>query len=420
MSDEDDSTERISILRDRVDEDPDAVSVGEVVRLVEPADVAERRQLVAILDRKVAAAPTSVTDVLEAIEPFFDHENDDVRTVAATTVELLAGRYPERVTGTVDHLSALIHDDNPFARRHAVWALAHLSGHDPELVAPFVPELRPADDEPPYFEREHVVTILRNVVAEQPDEVVPLVPALLEVLESADRTSDGRTEGVHTPGSGGLVDQDQFKDPIDVPLVAAELVADVADTAPADLEPYVGDLIAIVEDAGRRTVRRNVVNALASLARENPAAVEPAVPGLAARLQARDVELRVHAARALALVAAVDPAAVTDAVESTVADLEPLLREGTPPVQGAVAGLLSYVAEADPATVDPVVDPLIACLDAEEVFVRGSAAIALGHAGGEDAKAALADLLDADLDPELRETVRDAIRRIEARGGTRP
>lgn len=417
MAGSDDPTDRIQTLQERVEGDPDVVSVGEVVKLVEQADVAERRQLVAILDRKVAAAPSSVPDILEAIEPFFDHENDDVRTVAATTVERLAGRHPERVTDAVNPLSELIHDDYPFARRHAIWALAHLSDHDPELVAPRVPELRPANDEPPYFEPEHVVTILRNVAATDPGAIVPLLPALLEVIENADGSAGTRADGVHSPQMDVPLDQDQFKEPIDAPLVAAELMADVGETAPDDLRPFVDNLSAVLENVDRRTVRREVVTALANLAEQDPAAVEPAIPALAAQLDARDVALRGRAARTLGLVAAVEPAAVTDAVESRLTDFEPLLREGTPSVQGAVAGLLSYIAEEDSAAVEPVVDPLIACLDTEEVFVRGSAAIALGYAGGQEAKAPLADLLDEDLDPALRETIHDAIQRIESRDG---
>lgn len=416
----DDPAEQIESLRTRVEADPDDVDVEDVVRLVEPADVGERRRLVEIVDRKIAADPSAATELVAAVEPFFDHETDDVRTVAATIVEQVAGRYPERATPAVDHLADLVHDDYPFARRHAVWALAHVSDHEPDLVAPLVPEFRPGDDEPPYFEREHVVTILRNVATTDVEAITPLLPALLEVLESADDITGESPEDVRSPGMDGPVDQDRFKDPIDVPLAAAELVADVARAAPGELEPSVDELIGILESVDRRTVRREIADALGNLAEADPAVVEPAIPALGAQLDSRNAALQAQAARALGLAAETAPGAVSETTEGRVADLAPLLVEGTPPVQGSVAGLLSYVAEADPSIVEPALDELLSALDSETMFVRASASIALGYAGGEAARAALSDLLDDDLEPELSETVREAIDRIDARDGDRP
>lgn len=416
MSDTEELAEELERLRVRIEEDPDAVSVAELVQRIEPADVSERREIVTLLDRKITADPSIAATLLDTVEWLFDHENNDIRTVAATIVEQLAGRYPKRAAPAVEHLSTLLHDEYPFARRHAVWALAHISEPAPDLVAPLVPDLRPAEDEPVYFEQEHIIILLRNVANTDLDAITPLIPALLEALESVDGTAETTTEGVHSPGMEEQFDTDQFQDSIDVSLTAAELVAETGESAPDELIPYVEDLIAVHEAVSRETVRRELVRGFAALAREDPAAVEPTIPVLATALGARDVALQSHAARALGLLAAVAPEAVANAAGPRVDELEPLLREGTPPVQAAVAGLLSYVTEEDPVAVEPVVEALIASLGTEDRIVRASAAIALGYAGGADARSALVDLLDEDLDSDLRVTIRDAVDRIESRG----
>ncbi|WP_276256050.1 HEAT repeat domain-containing protein [Halomontanus rarus] len=420
MSRADGSDDRIEIIRERVEGNPDAATVEDVVTLIEHVDASERRRLVEVLDRKLAADPSTVPDLLRAVDSLFDHEIDDVRTVAATIVERISGRYPDRATPAIDRLAELVHDDSPFARHHAVWALAHISDREPALVAPLVPTLRPADDEPPYFEHEHVVTILENVSTTDLDAITPLIPALLELLEGADEFSGDSVGGVPSSGTSGTIDQDQFKEPIDAPLVAAELVADIGRTEPHELKPFVDDLIEVLETVSRRPVRREVVDALGGIAETDPEGVEPAIPALATALDATDVALQVRAAQALGFLAPTAPTSVTAAVEERVEPLAPILREGTPPARGSVAGLFSYVAEENPAAIAPAIDALIAALDTDAVYVRASAAIALGYAGGADARGALVTLLDDDLEPEIREPVREAIERIDSRTNTSP
>lgn len=405
MSDTAEPTERIGQLRELAAEDPAAVSVEKLVELVTPADSEGRREIAAALDDKVVADPSVAPAVIESVEPLLEHETNDVRTVAATVLEQLAARHPERAAPATDLLAELGHDDSPFARRHALWALAHISEADPERVAPVVPSLRVAADEPAYFEHEHVITMLRNVAQTDPGAVTAHVPALLELLENIDRLDD-QSEAAQAPGQGMSATADDFKDPIDGPLTAAELLATVAEAEPAHLLPYVDELTALFDEVHREPVRRSVVTALSGLADYDPDATAVAVPSLADQLGSPGDALRVHAAQALGFLAETVPGEVAEAVTPSVAELEPLLREGTPQVQATVAGLLSYVAEEDPAAVDPVIDALIDCLDAEDLLVRTSAALALGYAGGEKSQAALAELLqDDDLEPELRDAV---------------
>lgn len=395
-------------------DDLNTVRIEEVVPLIERVDVGERRQLVDVLDRKVDDDPSLVSVLLNAIDPLFDHENDDVRTVAATIVELVASRHPERTKPAIDRLASLLHEESPFVRRHAVWALAHISEHDPDRVAPVASDLRPTSTEPPYFEYDHVVVVLRNVAEVDRSAIVPSLPALFEVLEHADELSEHSTADTYSPAMESPGDLDQSGIAIDAPLVAAEVVAGGAQENPADIEPYTEDLISILETVDRRTVSRELVSALAALAETDPSRLEPAIPILAGLLDSPDVPLRSQATRALGLIAETAPEAVTSAVASEIPDIAPLLREGTPPVQGSAAGLLAYVAEENPEAIEPVTDALIGCLDTEEVFVRASAVIALGYAGGEAAKRALSELLDEDrLEPELRETTSEALARIE-------
>jgi len=417
MADSDGSTDRIEALRTRVEADPAAVSYDELVTAIERASVGDRRRLVPVFDSKLDAEPASADSLLEAVRPLLAREDDDLRTVAATILERLAGRSPEAVVPAVDDLADLLRDEYPFARRHAVWALAHVSREAPETVAPLVPELRPAEGESAYFERDHLLTLLDNVAAVDPDAVVPLTDALVEALESG---GDDQDEDIYSPGMQGPLDNDQFKEPIDAERTAAELVATVGETAPAELVGHADALVGVLESAHRTSVRRNVVAALGSVAEVDPEPVEPAIPALAAELDAEEVPLRTYAARTLGLLAAEAPTRVSEAVAPRVGDLEPLLREGTPPVRAAAAGLLSYVGEHEPEAVAPVVDALTAALDEDDTIARVSAAVALGYTGGEDAKAALCDLLEEDLDPEFRATVEDAVERIESRSGARP
>ena len=415
MDDSPDSRAAVQRLRETVADDPEAVTVDELFDVVEEAGPEDRYHLAQILDEKIVADPAVADEAVERVESLFASDVNRDRRFAAIVVEQVAGREPRRATAAVDHLADGLRSDDPFVRRHAVWALAHLSDYDPGLVAPLVPDLEPDEDQPPYFEHEHVLLVLRNVARDDPEAVTPMLHSLFDVLANADSFVGKEDPSEPDQGHDLLMWLDGFKEGIEPGMTAAELLVDVSEATPKAVAGHVGEAVAVLESVDRVTVRRDVVEALATLATTRPSALRPAIPALAAQLDANDAVLQARAARALGLAFEAAPADVVEATAGSLAGLEPLLRDGTPSVRVAVASLYSCVAETDPDRVRPFEDTLIACLDADENTVIASVAITLGEFGSAEARRALEALLERDLEPTVEGTVGDALDSIDSR-----
>lgn len=409
MDQQRDSRPAVERLCQTVATDPDAVTVAEVFELVSDADVSDRYRLARALDRIVETNHSAGAETVERVTPLFASESDGERRFATMVVEQVAGRAPEHAASAIDELADVLASEDPFCRRHAVWALAHLSAFDPELLVPLVPRLVPGPDQPPYFEHDHVVLITRNVAREDPEAVIPLLPSLFEVLEAAD-TFVGNDGPDEPPESGDLLPWlDDSKEGVEPAIATAELLVDLSAAQPDAVAAHVEDAAQVLETVERVTVRRDVVDALATLATARPAAVVPAVSALGAQLDARDDVLQARAARALGLAYDAAPDEVAAAAAESLAALEPLLGHDDPAVRVAVASLYSCVAEQNPDAVAPFESSLLACLDSDQETVVASAAIALGALGTADATAALEDVLGRDLDPSVEGTVRGAL-----------
>jgi HEAT repeat protein len=415
MNDRADLRATVQQVVDTAADDPDAVTVGKISDLVESAGIEDRYRLARALDHKVAADPSVADETIERVVSLYDSDVTDDQRFATIVIESVAGREPERAVPAIDALADALRSEDPYVRRHAVWALAHLSDHDPELVVPLVPDLDPDDDQSPYLEHEHVILVLRNVAREDFTATVPMLHSLFDLLENADAFVGSERFDEQSQYDDQLLWLDQFKESVEPGTVAAGLLVELSEAAPEAVADYVTDAATVLESVERVTVRRDVVEALATLATTYPSAVRPAIPALAAQLEASDAVLQARAARALGLAFEASPDEVVEATAGSLAGLEPLLRDGSPSVRVAVASLYSCVAEADPERVRPFEDALVACLDAEENTVVASAAIALGHIGSAEAKRALEALLERDLEPAVEGTVRDALDGIDSR-----
>ncbi|WP_435320897.1 hypothetical protein [Haloarchaeobius sp. TZWSO28] len=404
------STSAVDRLCATVAADPNASAVGETFDLVSEAGIADRYRLAKALDRIVAVDPSAVDEILDRVEPLIRSERSDDRRFATIVLEQVAGRAPARAASIVDHhLSDVVADDDLFVRRHAVWALAHVSDHDPAGVAPLVPKLEPGPERPPFFEYEHILLIARNVGQVDPDAIVGLVPSLFEVLSVADSFvgNDGMDE--EPEGGDPLLWLDEFKTAIEPGMTAASVLAELSAARPDAITEYVADAADVLQTVSRVTVRRDVVEALSSLATDHPAAVQPAIGALAAQLESRDDVLQARAARALGLAYDAAPEAVAASVVDSLSSLEPLLRNSDPAVRVAVASLYSCVAETDPDAVAPFEDALIASLDTDQETVLASVAMTLGLLGTDDAIDAIEELLSRELDPSLEVAIRHAL-----------
>lgn len=414
MSERQDSRAAVRQICETAADDPMTITVSEIFDAVEDAGADDQYHLARALDNKIAADPSAADEAIERVESMFDSDANSDQRFATIVVEQVAGRDPERAAPAVESLASGLRGEDPFVRRHAAWALAHLSEHDPELVAPLVPSLEPGEGQPPYFEHEHVLLVLRNVARKDPAAVTPMLSSLFDVLVKAD-TFVG-TDGPHDPQQGHdpLMWLDRFKEGIEPGMTAAEILVDVSEAAPDSVADHVEDATEVLESVDRVTVRREVVEALATLALDRPAAVRSTVPTLATQLEAGDAVLQARAARALGLAFDAAPADVVEATTGSLAALEPLLREGSPNVRVAVASLYSCLAEENPGAIQPFEGPLLACLDADEEAVVASAAIALGYLGTDDAERGLEALLERDLEPTVEAAVTDALDAIDS------
>lgn len=186
---------------------------------------------------------------------------------------------------------------------------------------------------------------------------------------------------------------------------AAKCLMEVAETSPAATVDAVPAL-ASVADSTEGEARRFAIYALSQIAAGYPEQVYPAVETLVEALGAADDTVQTNASTALGRITSAYP----DAAEPIVADIVELLDADAKRVRNNAVGLLGDVAQQYPAVVIEYADAIAALLDDANIQARINASIALNRAGEADPDAVRAhqDRIEAALDdasPDVRANV---------------
>lgn len=264
------------------------------------------------------------TEGVEALIGCLDAPDRERRHEAAATIAAVPRAHFDGTAGALRTLlDRLADDDRLDARRDAIGAVARIARERPAAVEPAVPELTAFFGAYNVRVRESAAAAVRAVTTEFPACTPALFPLLaarsatarsttLSVLASVAETSPGAVR----PAVPRLLDLADDEEIDRAPLV--EVLAAVAGEYPAAVAPAADRLIEWLpsdpadpadpagdnEEPRDGTMQGSLIRALARIAAADPAAVEHAVPALVAHLTAAARSDRREVARALVRIAA--------------------------------------------------------------------------------------------------------------------
>ncbi|WP_247003874.1 HEAT repeat domain-containing protein [Halosolutus gelatinilyticus] len=287
--------------------------------------------------------------------------------------EPLDGVAPESVSpGDVDdaEIRAALSSSNPLVRQRGAAVCETLAAEAVDAVRPFFDDIASlaADDSIAVVLR--AIAVLQTVAERDPGALEGRLEGLVDAVETD--IADVQLTGARALGTIVVAR------PALVAPHARRLIAAVRAT---ELDPDVSDFGDVVDDeVTRRTLqdheeeertrwiagRRTLVNVVVAVAEAAPRSTADAVP-----------------------------------------DLVALLDDADPIVTGGAVDALGELAATNPDAVAPARDPLIDCLDHDQVVVRARAIRALGHLGDDAAVSKLRAVAAADPNGDVRELASD-------------
>ncbi|NKE36103.1 HEAT repeat domain-containing protein [Natronococcus sp. JC468] len=374
ISSGEDATDRARELRDTAAADPERVPLGDVVELLVLGDPETRRLAMACLETALEARPEATDAAVTAFE------------------RLLAD------------------DDAHVRRRAALSAGAAIQGTDAASFEGLVPALEPIGDDPAEPGRDAAIRALAAIALERPESATGATDPLLEVCHARVVPAEPAADAL--PGAPSPVGPERDRRSATRVQAVAGLTR-IAAERPAVLVDGAERVAALLED-DHHLVRSGACEVLESLAERDPAAVEPFVPALVDRLVSdTDHPVPWRAADALNAVGGAYPERVGTALEPAVDDVGALLERRDPGIRGVGIGLLNYVAQVDPASVEGLLPCVRELLASNHAPVRANAALTLGLAGCEGAVDDLESLAADDPDGAVRDAAARALDRLE-------
>jgi len=410
--------DRARDLADLAREEPSSVDPEELAALLD-ADAADARWYALQALRTAAGVgaidlSTFVGDLRGALAD----PDARVRSTAAMAIGDVAARDPTAVADHVEPMTDLLSGDDELVRTAVTDYLYRLadaaddpdSGVDPAALEVAVADLRGLLEDP--AQRENAVLALGPIADRYAGRLTGDVDAFREVFLAA---SDG-PGGVDIDGSATHQTREHIQDSTANAKVKRRAIRNAAGRAlvavaredPTAVVESLPALADALEDPNP-DARSFALEAFEAAAAGHADAVSQHLDRIAARLE-DGTGVREHATLALAAVSQSDPDAVVEAVGPYHDAVVDLLGHQSPAVRGAAVGLLSYLAEESPGSVDP--GPVRPLLDDDEAYVRGNAAWVLGYLEDEEARAAIAERAADDPDPEVRSAAEAALDRL--------
>ena len=416
------SVERGKRLRERAEENPEAVSIDEILNSLRNGPVGERSHALRALVLVTEDHPERADEAREALVPMLSATSAMTRELGARTLSVLAQVHPDSVRPAIPELIDLLEDDFGLARARAVRALASIADSDPESVTAALSHLEGLLTDEALFVREPAIDLTARYLPERADEVAFVAPALVETLEPPE-TLDPETRRALQRGSSGQQpvlehESEARRERERTRVRAAATLASLSEERPDTLTDSLPSLLDLLEAESSVTIQSAILDVLGHTATEPSVDPTPAIDPVAKTLSdAVDPTLRTKAAWVLGLIAESEPEAVTEASRSALQTIGDLLEADDVRMQGAAAGLLAYVAEYDPEAVSPLLTRLRTLLESDADFVRGSAIWVLAFAGEDADRERLAALTREDADPDVRSAATAAVEIFDERSG---
>lgn len=346
--------------------------------------------------------PEQLETTLAEIETFLQDHHHDVadRLDVIESLAEFATEHPSHARQATAVLEQAM--DDPALETPALRALAAIAADTPAAVAPVLGSIGDRLGTCPPPARAVGIRILRTLAETDPTALAPAVPGLVDSVVAAggpggavDLPDHERTRRYEERAAGEHLARE-----------AAAILETLGEAAPEQVAPET-DRLATVLDPGDnwdRTVARRVLAVLEAVAADAPAEAAGTIEPLVGLVGSERVPLarQGDAIRTLTLLADTHFDAVTTSARRVIPALGDLLSAPDPAVRVGAASLLSYVAEAYPDAVAPLMDVLVDRLSDDESAVRAGVVWTLRYVGTARALDALEDVAASDPDSEVR------------------
>lgn len=331
----------------------------------------------------------------------------EVRRIAFDACQSLATARPAAVDDVVAHLETHLANGSAEVRRRAALTTGVLVERYPDAVERLVPPLRSIGTDPAEPGREAAIITLSKLTVERPAAGTPAVDTLLSICldpVSVPPATQTEREDPYPESEEEMALRPERERRDQVRLHALAALTQIASNEPAALRTSTSGVATLLED-DNNLIRAGTCEVLESLASAYPSAVESFAPELAERA-ASDTKHPVPWRAADALVALDEkrPKRVGDAVAPFAGEFSRFLESRNSSRRRAGIALLTDAAVVHPKSIEPLLPTLRDLIGDDDAFVRTNAAIALGTAGDETDRAAIADLAETDPDVCVRET----------------
>ena len=408
MSPYDNPNELLRNARNR----PGVVALADVIHQFETGDSEQRRMAIETLLLIGNDKPERIEAAMTDIEPLLNADDTDLRTATAHLIATVTAEHPERVIPLVPAIIDRL-DDTVTVRDDLARALAHIARVSPDDVVSAVSSLEDYLDSELPFLRKHAVDAISGVARELPSEVTPLVPALIEVLANRPDTIPGETlTEIDTPQMRRELQRREAQTRVRSEAcrqTAALTLAEIGETHPDTLVKHISRFVNILKTETTPDIRAPIIDLCGRIAQEHPTDASLTIEPLGNILLESDhTTVQATTAWTLGILADEYPVAVAAATRPALPTLVDLLGENLY-TNGAVTGLLAYVAEQYPEAVKPTVPALLELIDDEHNSVRGGVVWTLGFVGGDDAIDALETVKETDPDSVVRQAASEAL-----------
>ena len=287
--------EQATGLRRLAQVDPDAVSVAEILTLLDSQDDTAVDEALQALNALAKERPSDCTPALPILRTQLSADDPPKLACTLGTLRLLAAAEPADVAPLVDVISPYLVDGSGPARREAARCLAEIAENEPEDAVDAVPALATVVEDEARGQA-HALYALTCVSREFPEEIKPVTETMAARVVDDDLSTNTRLNA--TAALGRVVDE--------YPGVGPDIVDEVAGLL----------------DATEPKLRANATGLLSDLAQQNPREVEPHLARLVELVSDDDTYTRINATAAVSRFAAVAPDAVAPYTDRFVERLE--------------------------------------------------------------------------------------------------
>lgn len=270
-------------LLETVRDDPDAVDVDVIVKLLDQEEGMVRNMGLMALTTIASDDPDRVVDHVDVIIDHLDEDFPVAESTAAQVLSKIAPEYPEAVRPAIPRLVELLDQMPPLTGYRAGRAIGPMLDQYPEDFAPL------ADD-------------LLAITSDPPDTGVPTEEELDEMEPEI------RDKVVDQLSARGEEVRHDIQRVYGIREIAIHVLVEVADVEPAALAGRVDELRPSFDNEPP-IARAAAMDVVANVAKHDPSAVEPVVEDVIERARTDTRSVRVHAIQALGF------AEATEAVE---------------------------------------------------------------------------------------------------------